>query len=195
MNRVGTIALALLSPGLVLFGVAGCSKPSPDSTAASAVPTSSASLSAGATSAPPASGAAASSIEAPPVALDGLVARLAREAANRPKVKPTADDVFAAFEGAGANLPRKQQSLGDTYKAAYCLGGYTADNALALSVCEYGDEAAASAGRDYSKQVFPRMATRDVWAHKADTLTIVQIKPDDATTALKKKLAAAFVAL
>jgi hypothetical protein len=148
-----------------------------------------------ATPAPPASGAGASSIEAPPIALDGLVARLAREAANRPKVKPTADDVFVALEGAGATFPRKQQSLGDTYKAAYCLGGYTADNALAVSVCEYGDEAAATAGRDFSKQVFPRMTTREVSAHKADTLTIVQIKPDDATTALKKKLGAAFAAL
>jgi hypothetical protein len=147
------------------------------------------------TPAPSGSAEPASSLEAPSIPLEGLVGRLGREAANRPKVKPTADDVFTALEKAGAPVPHKQQSLGDTYKASYCIGGYTVDGALALNVCEYGDAAAASAGRDFAKTVFPRMTTRDVWSHKADTLSIIQIKPDDATTTLEKKLVATFSAL
>lgn len=121
--------------------------------------------------------------------------RLGREASSRPKVSPTADEVLAALEKAGADIPSKQQSLGDTYKANYCIGGYTVDGAFALSACEYTDAAAADAGRDLSKQILVRVTTRDVWSHKADTLAIVQLKADDATTARKKKLLAAFLAM
>jgi len=124
-----------------------------------------------------------------------LMGRLAREASNRPKVSPTADDVLATLDKLGATIPNKQQSLADTYKANYCLGGYTLDGAFALSTCEYADAAAAEAGRTLSSQILARMPTRDVWSHKDATLAVVQLKADDATTARKKKLVAAFLAL
>ena len=151
--------------------------------------------SAAATGSAPSSEAPASSFEAPAVPLDGLIGRLAREARDRPKVQPTAEEVLATLEKAGESVPTRQQSLGDTYKASYCLGGYTLDGAFALSACEYADAAAATAGRDLSKKILSHVTVRDVWSHKAGTLAIVQLKDDDATTALKKKLVAAFLAM
>jgi len=136
-----------------------------------------------------------SSIEAPAVPLDGLIGRLAREARDRPKVAPTADEVLAALEKVGESVATRQQSLGDTYKANYCLGGYTLDGSFALSACEYGDAAAATAGRDLSKKILSHVTARDVWSHKAGTLAIVQLRDDDATSARKKKLVAAFLAM
>src|ERR1019366_1982841 len=150
--------------------------------------------SAAATGSAPSSEAPASSFEAPAVPLDGLIGRLAREARYLPKVQPTAEEVLATLEKAGESVPTRQQSLGDTYKASYCLGGYTLDGAFALSACEYADAAAATAGRDLSKTILSHVTVRDVWSHKAGTLAIVQLKDDDATTALKKKLVAAFLA-
>jgi hypothetical protein len=127
--------------------------------------------------------------------MDGLMGRLAREAHNRPTVSPTADEVLAVVEKQGETIPTKQQSLGETYDASYCLGGYTVDGAFAISACEYPDAAKAAAGRTLSKTILAKVTTRDVWAHKADTLAIVQLKLDDATTAVKKKLVAAFLAM
>jgi hypothetical protein len=127
--------------------------------------------------------------------MDGLVGRLAREARGRPSVSPTADEVLAAIEKLGETIPTKQQSLGETYAASYCLGGYTVDGAFAISACEYPDAAKAEAGRTLAKTILAKVTTRDVWAHKADTLSIVQLKADDATTATKKKLVAAFLAM
>lgn len=127
--------------------------------------------------------------------IDTLRGRLANEASGRPKVSPTADEVLATLDKLGATIPNKQQSLADTYKANYCLGGYTLDEAFALSACEYSGAPAAEAGRALSKQLLAKMPTRDVWSHKDATLAIVQLKADDATTARKKKLVAAFLAL
>ena len=137
--------------------------------------------------------AAASTEQGP--ATDSLSSRLAYEASRRPQVTPSVEQVLAALEKAGAVLARKQQSLGETYKADYCLGGYTVEGSLALSVCEYGDAAAAQAGRDLSKQILARVASRDVWAHKADTLSIIQLKDDDATATRKKRLVETFLSL
>jgi hypothetical protein len=131
----------------------------------------------------------------PPAGIETLMGRLAREARGRRAVSPTAEEVLSALEKLGATIARKQQSLGDTYKANYCLGGYTVDGSFALSACEYDDAGAAETGRDLSKQILSRMPTRDVWSHKADTLAIVQLKADDATTARKNKLVAAFLAM
>lgn len=165
--------------------------------------------SASATSAPPAvpsapavappvapeASASAAQTEALATPLGTLFGRLAREAHDRPTVSPTSDEVLDALGKLGAVVSKREQSLGETYKANYCLGGYTEDGAFSLSVCEYADAAAATAGRSLSKKILAKIPTRDVWDHKADTLAIVQLKADDATTALKKKLVAAFLAM
>jgi len=124
-----------------------------------------------------------------------LMGRLSKEGRERPGVAPTAEDVFAAFDRLGASVPQREQTLGATYKAAYCVGGYTADRTLAINVCEYGNEGAATAGRDLSRSLFPDLPSRDVWRRKATTLSIIEQKRDDATIALQKKLVSAFLAL
>ena len=131
----------------------------------------------------------------PAAGVETLTGRLAREARGRPRVSPTAEEVLAALDRVGASIPNKQQSLGDTYKANYCLGGYTVDGSFAISACEYADAADAEAGRALSKQILSRVTTRDVWTHKTDTLAIVQLKADDATAARKSKLVATFLAM
>src|SRR5215472_9638305 len=72
------------------------------------------------------------------VAVDGgpgpdrtLFGMLGAEAAARPKLSPGADDVYAALDKAGYAVGDRRQSLGRTYKASYCAGGYTKDMALA----------------------------------------------------------------
>jgi hypothetical protein len=169
---------------------------SPSASATTALP--GASATAAASDAPVASaapGMPAASTEALATPIDVLFGRLAREAHDRPVVSPTSDEVLDALGRLGAVIPKREQSLGDTYKANYCLGGYTEDGAFTLSACEYADAAAATAGRELSKKILAKMPTRDVWNHKSDTLAIVQLKADEATTARKKKLVAAFLAM
>jgi hypothetical protein len=124
---------------------------------------------------------------------DTLPGILVREAANRPKIKPNADDVYAALEKAGVTVPKRQQALGSTYHASYCSDGYTADGLVAVQVCEYTDETAGKAGYEYSKAAFPNMSSRTVWGHKATTLTVIVQKAGPAADALEKKLSAAYL--
>ena len=121
-----------------------------------------------------------------------LMGLIGREAASRPNVKPDADDVFAAIDKAGVTMGDRKQSVGATYKAAYCTGGYTKDGALAVSVCEYATAADATAGHDYAKTMFPNLNTREVWTHKTNTLTVIQQQTDDAAKATQKKIVDAF---
>ena len=48
------------------------------------------------------------------------------EAKHRPPVTPNVDDAFAAFGKASLPVTDLQQSVGATYKAAYCKHGLTA---------------------------------------------------------------------
>jgi hypothetical protein len=123
-----------------------------------------------------------------------LMGALAREAANRPHNKPSAEDFFAALGKAGVSTGDLKQSMGATYNAAYCNGGYTTNGALALNVCEYATEADAVAGQAYAKTMFPAMTNRTILAHGASTLTIIQLHQDDAAKDLEKKVTSVFSA-
>jgi hypothetical protein len=152
-------------------------------------PTASTVSSASVTSASATAAPVASSPLRPGETLTGL---LGREASSRPKVKPDADEVFAAIGKAGVAMGDRKQSVGATYKAAYCTGGYVTDGAISVSVCEYATEADATAGRAYAKTMFPNLDTREVWVHKTNILTIIQQRTDDAARAEQKKVVDAF---
>jgi hypothetical protein len=107
-------------------------------------------------------------------------------------VKPNADDVFAAVAKASVAMGDRKQSVGATYKAAYCTGGYTTDGAISVSVCEYATEADAIAGRAFAKTMFPNLDTREIWAHKTNTVTVILQRIDDAARAEEKKVVEAF---
>jgi hypothetical protein len=158
-----------------------------------------AALEAGAIAPPPSSPApakvTASADPNAPSPGDSLFSRLGHEAANRPKIKPNADDVYAALEKAGSGVPTRKQSLATTYHAAYCTGGYTADASLAVDVCEYADETSAKAAYDYSKSLFPGMTTRTVASNKATVLVVIEQKSDAATVASRKKVVSLYQAM
>src|ERR1035438_1233453 len=110
-----TVIFVLGSPASAACDKKSSSTDSP-SAPLSSVPASSPSShppasSAAAAGSAPSTEAPASSFEAPAVPLDGLIGRLAREARDRPKVQPTAEEVLATLEKAGESVPTRQQSL------------------------------------------------------------------------------------
>lgn len=85
--------------------------------------------------------------------------------------------------------------MGSTYKAAYCTGGMSGDGLVAITACEYANEADANAGRDYAISLFPKMTSRTVIAHKTNTLQLIIQKPGSAADGENKKAIDAFNAL
>lgn len=74
--------------------------------------------------------------------------RLEYEATHRPAATPKAEDVLAALDRAGIALAEQKQYVAMTVKAAYCVGGQTAEG-LSIAICEYASPAEAAAGRAY----------------------------------------------
>jgi hypothetical protein len=126
---------------------------------------------------------------------DTLFGLLGVEAMNRPKIEPNADDVYRAFERAGYAVGDRKQSLGRTYQASYCTGGYTKDGSLAIDLCEYPDDAAAIGGLARAKTLFPGMTSRTVVGRKATLLTIINQRGDAAADARAKRVAAVYASL
>jgi hypothetical protein len=122
---------------------------------------------------------------------------MADELKNRPSVHPSVDDGFAAFAKVGAIVPNVEQSLGTTYKAAFCRHGLTTAQDMAILLCEYPDEARATAGLTEAKKVFLTLEGRHSWTRKTLLMTITfqdhPAKPQ--ATAEEQKVLAAFNAL
>jgi hypothetical protein len=133
-----------------------------------------------------------------PSAAPGIAAtladRLVREAHGRPAIQPNADDILAAFAKAGGAVVTKRQGLGATYKASFCEGGTTGDGSVTVSVCEYTDEAAASAGLAALRAIYPAKQARHV-LHKSTVLTTLCLQDGRAAQELEGKLLAAYMAL
>ena len=175
-----------------------CDKPSSGEARSEAQkPPSSASA---ATTASPASSPTASVANTPTASasadpFQSIMDRLKNEQQSRPHVAPSADDVFAAFGKTGVKLKEQKQHLGSPIAAAYCVGAKSDDEALAMSVCEYKDEAASIAGAETSSKTFAAVQNRNVWRNKATTLAIIQVKKNASSDADEKKLVAAFTKL
>lgn len=123
-----------------------------------------------------------------------LADRLVREAQNRPPIQPNADDVLAAFAKAGSGVVLKKQGLGATYKASFCEGGTTGDGSVTVSICEYTDGPAASAGLAALQAIYPAKQARHV-LHKDTVLTTLRLQDGPGAQALESKLLAAYAAL
>ena len=114
------------------------------------------------------------------------------EAAHRPGGTITVEDALAAFRQAGIQLDSVRQHLGRPYGARYCVGAKSG-NALALSVCEYVDAAAATEGAETSRKL--ALANREIRVNQATTLTVREIEKTPAVDAVSEKLFERFARL
>jgi hypothetical protein len=114
---------------------------------------------------------------------------MAVELKNRPNVHPSVDDGFAALAKAGVVVKEPKQSIGKTYKAAYCAHGVTDAKDLSILLCEYADEAHAAVGLAESKTLFPTMTSRQTWSHKSLVIVTMFQEPtlSPAASAEQKK--------
>jgi hypothetical protein len=101
---------------------------------------------------------------------------LAEEAKTRPHLAPSAEEVLAVLGHDGVKVAESKQVLARIVGARYCLAGTTAAG-LAVSVCEYADAAAASAGRARSLEAFKMIHNRDIYLRGPITLTLVRPSP------------------
>jgi hypothetical protein len=189
MRSFGAVTLA------ATLVVAACSKQTEP--AADRAPSSGAAPAASAQAAAPAA-APTPAAATTPSAASGIAAtladRLARETLNRPRIQPNADDILAAFAKAGGAVTTKKQGLAATYKASFCEGGTTGDGSVTVSICEYTDGPAASAGLAALQAIYPAKQARHV-LHKDTVLTTLRLQDGPGAQALESKLLAAYAAL
>lgn len=114
------------------------------------------------------------------------------ESANRPGGTITVEDALAAFRDDGVRLDSVRQHLGRPYGARYCVGAKSG-NAIALSVCEYVDAAAALDGAAISRKL--PLPNREIRVNQATTLTVREIEKTPAADAVTGKLLARFTRL
>jgi hypothetical protein len=174
MNRCLTI-------GLLVCGIVACDKSQPikESPQAAAL------------------NAAASASERVPTAPSpqnprDFGAMFQNEAANRPTGTIKAEDAMTAFRNAGIELDRVRQHLGRPYGARYCVGAISGA-AIAISVCEYIDAAAAKAGADLSRKIV--LANREIQINQATSLTVREVEKTPAAEEIAKKLFESFAKL
>jgi len=111
------------------------------------------------------------------------------EADNRPSGTLRAEDAYDAFRRAGLELHEQRQHLGRPYGARYCVGAKSGSE-LALSVCEYIDDAAAVAGAESSRKL--TLANREIRLNHATSLTIRQLVKTPESAALAARFFEAF---
>jgi hypothetical protein len=116
----------------------------------------------------------------PEIARMPLADRLAREAAGRSQVRPRGEDVLAAFRTRGFPVVRSRQVLASPLGAQFCLAGVT-EQGLVLAVCEFGDEASARKGLEFSRRTFDRrIPGRSLHLNGPTLLTITRPEADPA---------------
>jgi hypothetical protein len=167
-QKRGAICVSSSAGFLAAMLLVGCGRHTDNSATATAFD---AGQSTGAT-APGASGSAAVPPPSDAVA-NAISGRLAREAASRPTGTPKAEDVLAAIVAAGVPLTDEAQHVASTIGARFCIGAKSPEG-LAMSACEYEDEAKAAAGRALSAKTFAAIEHRDIVVNKKTTLTILQ---------------------
>lgn len=124
-----------------------------------------------------------------------LADRLAAEGSARPPTALHAEDVTAALRRAGISVGPLTQVLGRTIGARYCASTATATG-LAVAVCEFGDDAEAARGLDYSRRQFDRLVPgRTLLRNRGTVLTLTPGDAGVAPTADTRRAAAVFASL
>lgn len=109
-----------------------------------------------------------------------LGSRLTMEADTRPARVVRPEQLFAALQRQGILLSRKRQVLASTVGAHYCELAVS-DGGLGVSLCEYTDEAAASAGSETSHRLFDAIVPgRTLLSHGGSVLTLTHAESDRA---------------
>ena len=104
--------------------------------------------------------------------LANLGARLRDEAKHRPAVKVPAEKLFDALTRQGITLATHHQVLATTANASYCDLGVTKDT-VAIAVCEYPSEAAATRGKQLMDSRYAKLVPDAVRTVNGSTLVTV----------------------
>jgi hypothetical protein len=105
-----------------------------------------------------------------------IVDRLGREAQTRPTAPVRAEAVADALAARGLPLERWKQVLASPIGARFCMAGQTAAGCV-VAVCEFGNEAEANAGLDYSHQTFDRLIPNRSLLRRGQTVLTVTRPP------------------
>lgn len=135
-------------------------------------------------------------VERPDVPTDPrlVMTSLQKEARNRSARGLRVEDVLEALREGGIAVTGDKQVLAATVKASYCRMAQSA-GALSLSICEYPDAAAATAGRAYSQKAFPNVTNRSIAARHNVTLTVFGGTGDPSRTPEGQRVFAVFSSL
>ncbi|MDQ3264193.1 MAG: hypothetical protein M3Y59_11110 [Myxococcota bacterium] len=123
-------------------------------------------LTAGCQRSPPAEGSPATASPAGPVS-PSQAARL--DEANLDAA--TTRRVVEALAKAGIQVGKSKPVRASTVRARYCTFAETASS-VGIAVCEYGSEAAAIAGREFSLTTYAMIKNREVIQRGSLTLTV-----------------------
>jgi hypothetical protein len=117
---------------------------------------------------------------------DDPLARMAFEALNRPTGVLEVEDVLAALKGAGIEIASTQQVVASQVHASYCVVGATKGGS-GVSICEFTDDAAANAGREYSIEKLAGVRNRLFSVRKGTLLTVTTtVDPPESDVEGKK---------
>ncbi len=111
------------------------------------------------------------------------------EAASRPSGTIRVEDALAAFRKDGIQVEDVKQHLGRPYGARYCVGTQLS-HLVAISLCEYVDAAAATAGAVVSEKI--PLPNREIHINQATSLTVRDLEKSPAADALAKRLFESF---
>lgn len=127
-------------------------------------------------------------------AKDDIAGLFHAEARQRPTGTVHVEDALVAFESAGVETTDVRQHLAKPFGADYCAGA-EAGHGVVLSLCEYADPAAASAGRAASAKGLATIPHREIVQNGATTLTLRERSRTPESQAVVERLKRAFGAL
>lgn len=131
--------------------------------------------------------------EAPRSALP-LGARLAEEAAHRPKGVVRVEAVIDALDAAGFRIENARPALAGNSKASYCRLANAAPQ-LFLTICEHEDAATAAASRAYTIETFDKISGRDIYLNGGTSLSIIRMKAGSEADEASRRASAIFAKL